>query len=85
MAELVRRLDDAVRAIENLSNKLERSYVNKDVYLANRVADDRRFEDIEGDMKSAADFRRQAITTFALTAVGWLIAVGLGVINILAR
>lgn len=71
-AELVRRIEEVVRAVERLSSNLESSYLRKDVYDARHTSlrreIDQQILEVRGDVsdlqeaqKEQARFRRQVL------------------------
>lgn len=94
--EIVRRLDDIARRLDQTVHTLEEGYVRKDLYQANRTADDRRMDETERDLATAenarrdkdkadAAFRRQAALGFALAGIGWLVTMALAITTYIGR
>ena len=72
LGELLRRLEEVVKQLQDISGKMERdrsdaaqTYVRKDVYSAEFQSHERRIKDLESENqdreKQAADTRRQFI------------------------
>ena len=73
IAELLRRLTEISGQIVALTAEIkedrrsaDQRYIGLGIYEANQKADDRRFNEIEGDLKSQADFRRQVLAGLVL-------------------
>lgn len=95
-AELVRRLEDAVSAIRDLTAKVEQGYVRKDLYEARHeglrreiqadvkdVRDD--IAEIKADRKQNADRWKQAMFAVGIQLVLMLIVGAVAVSNFMAR
>lgn len=99
MGELMRRVEDLVRQITDVSNKIredrlhaEATFVRRDVYDANRFADDRRnlesakdVDELNRHREADAQWRRQVMLAIAVLAITTLVTVAIAVSNYLAR
>lgn len=81
-AELLRRLEEIGRQAGALAGDVkedrrafDQRYMSRETYLANREADQRRFADIEGDLKTQADFRRQILAGLLLLFCSTVLAI----------
>jgi Flp pilus assembly protein TadB len=71
----IQQMSSVISKIDNLASTLSNTYIPRDVYAANRQADERRFTDIEKDLETQAGSRRQMI-------VGVMLAVASAVISV---
>jgi hypothetical protein len=99
MGELMRRVEDLVRQITDVSNKMredrihaEATFVRRDVYDANRAAEDRRnieaqkdVDDLNRHREADAQWRRQVMLALATMAIGLMVTIAIAVSNYLAR
>jgi hypothetical protein len=99
MGELMRRVEELVRQITDVSNKMredrihaEATFVRRDVYDANRAAEDRRnieaskdVDDLNRHREADAQWRRQIMLAIAVLAITTLVTVAIAVSNYVAR
>ncbi|MDN7120313.1 hypothetical protein INN71_02790 [Nocardioides sp. ChNu-153] len=101
--ELVRRFEDATtrltKQLEALTTEIRedraeasRTYVRRDVYDAERRADEAARNDVAKDVKKLEDkdaaatgFRRQMLVSGAVMVISVLVSIVLNVVNLLAR
>jgi hypothetical protein len=98
--EIVRRLEvvsqqlaDAVRRIDEQTEKAAKTYVRQDVYLANKRAEDAVVSDLHGDIKSveakvhgdikAVDLKIDATEEKRRSNVRWAIGTGIALAAVL--
>lgn len=99
IGEVIRRLDALARSIEELGKEIREdrkeaaaTYVRRDLYVAERLADQtvtadlaREIGAIREDRKSDAGFRRQVLLGLSLAAIGSMTSVMVLVISLVVR
>lgn len=99
MGELMRRVEDLVRQITDVSNKMredrihaEATFVRRDVYDANRAAEALRDLDAQKDLdeltrhrEADAQWRRQIMLAVAVLAITTLVTVAIAISNYISR
>lgn len=99
LGEVIRRLDTLARSLEELGKDIREdrkdaaaTYVRRDLYVAERLADQtvtadlaREITAIQADRRSDAGFRRQVLLGLALAAIGSMTSVMVLVVSLVVR